>query len=56
MKEHIRRIEKVQSLLKEKEALLIFASSHKIRNQDVEYKFRQDSNYYYLTGVAEADG
>lgn len=56
MNEYVNRIQKIQSILKEKEALLVFASSHKIRNRDVEYKFRQDSNYYYLTGISEADG
>ena len=53
---HTNRIKKVKSILKEDEALILFASEYKIRNRDVEYKFRQDSNYYYLTGIEEADG
>ncbi|NUM42802.1 MAG: aminopeptidase P N-terminal domain-containing protein, partial [Leptospiraceae bacterium] len=28
---------------------------NKIRNKDVEYKFRQDSDFYYLTGIEEPD-
>ncbi|EMY77545.1 metallopeptidase family M24 [Leptospira weilii serovar Ranarum str. ICFT] len=50
------RIEKVQKRLKEGEVLIVFAASHSIRNRDVEYKFRQDSDYYYLTGIEESDG
>ncbi len=56
MSEHLERIRKVQSLLQPKQALLLFANSYKMRNRDVEYKFRQDSNYYYLTGISEANG
>lgn len=51
-----KRIRNVQNLLKESEVLLIFAAPQKIRNRDVEYKFRQDSDYYYLTGIEEEDG
>lgn len=50
------RIEKVQKRLKDGEVLIVFAASHLIRNRDVEYKFRQDSDYYYLTGIEESDG
>ncbi len=35
-------------------ALIASASSH-VRNRDVEYPFRQDSDFYYLTGFNEAD-
>ncbi|TGK15381.1 M24 family metallopeptidase [Leptospira fluminis] len=51
-----KRIRSVQNLLKEGEVLLLFAANLKIRNRDVEYKFRQDSDYYYLTGIEEEDG
>lgn len=47
------RIKKVMTHLKEGEILLLFAASYQIRNRDVEYKFRQDSNFYYLTGFDE---
>lgn len=50
------RIKKVQKKLKDGEVLIVFAASHLIRNRDVEYKFRQDSDYYYLTGIEESDG
>ncbi|RHX84535.1 aminopeptidase P N-terminal domain-containing protein [Leptospira stimsonii] len=50
------RIKEVQNKLKEGEVLIVFAASHSIRNRDVDYKFRQDSDYFYLTGLDEADG
>lgn len=50
------RIRKVQNSLQESEVLLLFAAPQRIRNRDVEYKFRQDSDYYYLTGIEEEDG
>ncbi|WP_061222033.1 aminopeptidase P N-terminal domain-containing protein [Leptospira weilii] len=50
------RLAEVQKKLKDGEVLIVFAASHLIRNRDVEYKFRQDSDYYYLTGLDESDG
>jgi Xaa-Pro aminopeptidase len=47
------RIPKIQSKLGPKEVLVLFAADHKIRNHDVEYKFRQDSDFYYVTGIPE---
>ena len=49
------RIKKVQSFLKEGELLLLFGAGMQTRNSDVEYKFRQDSDFYYLTGHDEPD-
>jgi Xaa-Pro aminopeptidase len=34
---------------------LLASSSTKIRNRDVHYPFRQDSDFYYLTGFSEPD-
>jgi len=34
---------------------LIASASSRIRNRDVEYPFRQDSDFYYLTGFNEAE-
>lgn len=34
---------------------LINSASKKIRNKDIEFSFRQDSSFYYLTGFNEAD-
>lgn len=50
------RIRKIQNILKDNELLLVFAATHRYKNRDVEYKFRQDSDYYYLTGITESDG
>jgi Xaa-Pro aminopeptidase len=53
---HKKRINTIQNKLKDNQLFIIFASHHKIKNKDVEYKFRQDSDYYYLTGIRETDG
>ncbi|TGL18728.1 M24 family metallopeptidase [Leptospira yanagawae] len=50
-----KRIQKIQKKLSKGEILLLFAANHKIRNRDVEYKFRQNSDFYYLTGITEED-
>ncbi|MDH3509561.1 MAG: aminopeptidase P N-terminal domain-containing protein, partial [Gammaproteobacteria bacterium] len=34
---------------------IIPASQVKVRNRDVEYYYRQDSDFYYLTGFAEPE-
>jgi len=34
---------------------IVPAALEKIRNRDVEFQFRQDSDFYYLTGFAEPD-
>ncbi|MCB0414515.1 MAG: aminopeptidase P N-terminal domain-containing protein [Bdellovibrionales bacterium] len=36
-------------------AVLVFANREKLRNHDVHYPFRQDTNFYYLTGFEEPD-
>ena len=38
-----------------KSALLLFGNTPLIRNNDVEYSFRQTSDFYYLTGCTEPD-
>jgi Xaa-Pro aminopeptidase len=43
-------------LLREKRAAaLIPTATHKVRNHDSEYRFRPDSDFWYLTGFAEPD-
>ncbi len=34
---------------------IFLSNTNQIRNADVEYPFRQDSNFWYLTGVDDAD-
>ena len=36
-------------------AVIISSAGMKVRNSDVEYEFRQDSDFYYLTGFDEPD-
>lgn len=48
-----RRIE-LGSKLKDS-ALVLTSNSEPIRNHDVHYPFRQDSNFYYLTGFEEPE-
>ena len=35
--------------------VLLPAAKHTTRNNDVHHRFRQDSDFYYLTGFLEAD-
>ncbi|MGZ8152388.1 MAG: Xaa-Pro aminopeptidase [Methylovulum sp.] len=49
-----RRKQLMQRIGKGNIALIGSASSH-IRNRDVDYPFRQDSDFFYLTGFNEAD-
>lgn len=39
----------------ENPALILFANPEYIRNNDVHYEYRQDSNFYYLTGFEEPE-
>lgn len=36
-------------------AAVIPTATHKIRNHDAEYRFRPESDFWYLTGFAEPD-
>lgn len=47
-----RRLQLARSLPKDSIAL-IFAANEQIRNGDAHFRFRQDSNFYYLTGFNE---
>ncbi len=42
--------------MEEGDVALFPGASFQTRNHDVEFPFRQDSDYWYLTGHAEADG
>lgn len=50
-----KRIAQVQAQLKDGEIFVLFSAEHQIRNRDVEYKFRQDSDFFYLTGINESN-
>jgi len=47
------RRQKLESLMKENEILILSSPTEFIRNGSVGYPFRQDSNLYYLTGFEE---
>ncbi|MBU0632104.1 aminopeptidase P N-terminal domain-containing protein [bacterium] len=47
------RREAVLKQMKNKSAAILFAAPQKIRSNDTEYPYRQDSDFYYLTGFKE---
>jgi len=49
------RRQKIFSLMQKASALVLFSNSFTARNADVDYSFRQDSNFWYTTGFNEAD-
>jgi Xaa-Pro aminopeptidase len=49
------RIQKIQKLLEKDDIFILFSQTHQLRNRDVEYKFRQSSDFHYLTGIEESD-
>jgi Xaa-Pro aminopeptidase len=50
----VRRRKRIQASM-ESGVLVLFAAEAKLRNNDVHYAFRQDSDFYYLTGFDEPD-
>ncbi len=55
MKEHQRRRKKLMDLMGDDSIAIIPTASVYIRNRDVEFPFRPDSDFYYLTGYAEPE-
>ena len=51
--EHRRRF--LQALERRGAAAVIPTATHKVRNHDAEYRFRPDSDFWYLTGFAEPE-
>jgi Xaa-Pro aminopeptidase len=47
------RRQKLFEMLENNSSFLIFSNQILARNADVEYPFRQDSSFYYLTGINE---
>lgn len=52
-KEYPTRRKQLLANLTNNSIAIIPSASHQIRNRDVEYYFRQDSDFYYLTGFDE---
>ena len=47
----INRRKKLFNKITDNSSCIIFSEEEKIRNNDVTYKFRQSSNFFYLTGI-----
>ncbi len=54
-KEFARRRRQLLRMVGEGGIAILPAAPLKKRNRDVEYKYRQDSDFYYLSGFAEPD-
>ncbi|MEC7837201.1 MAG: aminopeptidase P N-terminal domain-containing protein [Chloroflexota bacterium] len=54
-KEYQNRRKKLFSHMEDNSILLISGEEEKIRNNDVNYEFRQGSDFWYLTGLEEPD-
>ncbi|WP_172656564.1 Xaa-Pro aminopeptidase [Catenovulum maritimum] len=53
--EYQQRIENVLSQMADNSVAIIAAASEQTRSNDTEYPFRQDSDFFYLTGFNEPD-
>lgn len=53
--EYRRRRQRLMSLMDEGSIAVLPAAGQRFRNRNTEYPFRQDSDFYYLTGFAEPD-
>jgi Xaa-Pro aminopeptidase len=53
--EFARRRKNLMAQLEPNSIAIVPAASEKIRNRDTDYPFRQDSDFYYLSGFAEPD-
>jgi Xaa-Pro aminopeptidase len=54
-KEFSRRRQTLMQMVGENGIAILPSAPQAIRSRDVEYKYRQDSDFYYLTGFAEPD-
>lgn len=53
--EYHRRRRHLMALMEENSIAIVTAASLAIRSRDTEYRFRQDSDFHYLTGFPEPD-
>jgi Xaa-Pro aminopeptidase len=53
--EFARRRKNLMAQLEPNSIAIVPAATEKIRNRDADYPFRQDSDFYYLSGFAEPD-
>src|SRR5262245_41105223 len=50
------RRERVMQRLGAETIAILWSAPRRTYSRDVEYEYRQDSNFYYLTGLTEPDG
>lgn len=53
--EFARRREALMNMMGENSIAILPAAEHHRRNRDTEYRYRQDSDFYYLSGFAEPE-
>ena len=53
--EYARRRRKLMALMAPNSIAIIPAAQEKLRSRDTEYPFRQDSDFYYLSGFREPE-
>ena len=54
-KTYVKRRKEISKLMESNSCFLINSANLKFRNNDSSYFFRQDSNFYYLSGFVEPD-
>ncbi len=54
-KDFARRREQLMSQMEPNSIAILPAATEKIRNRDADYRFRQDSDFFYLSGFAEPE-
>lgn len=52
---HAARREQLRSMLADGGYSVVFTNPEQVRNNDVDFQFRADSNFLYLTGMSEPD-
>ena len=50
---YLNRLKKILKKIESNSVLIIFGNREKNRNNDVKYRFRQSSNFFYLLGINE---
>ncbi|MGB5485916.1 MAG: aminopeptidase P N-terminal domain-containing protein, partial [Lysobacterales bacterium] len=54
-KEYIKRRQRLMEMVGDESVVIVRAAVHKIRNNDVRYPYRQDSDFMYLSGFSEPE-
>ena len=54
-KEYLKRRQRLMEIVGDESVVIVRAAVHKIRNNDVHYPYRQDSDFMYLSGFSEPE-